>query len=55
MFKNEKGTEQFKHINHIAFIMDGNGKWKHASGNFSCHEWFIKHSDIKKERKKWKK
>ena len=38
-----------------SFIMDGNGKWKHASGNFSCHEWFIKHSDIKKERKKWKK
>lgn len=27
MFKNEKEIEQFKHINHIAFIMDGNGRW----------------------------
>lgn len=35
-----------------SFIIDKEGKWHHDKGDFSCFDWFIKHTD---ERKKLKK
>lgn len=35
-----------------SFIIDKEGKWYHEKGDFSCFDWFIKHTD---ERKKLKK
>lgn len=45
----------FKEDQANSFIMDSDGKWKHADGDFDAHEWFINYSDIKKKKKKWNK
>lgn len=38
-----------------SFIMTEDGRWEHSKGEFSSHDWFIKHTDVKKEKKNWKK
>lgn len=42
----------YKNDEKNSFIMDKSGKWEKTKGNFSCHDWFIKHSDDKKKIKK---
>lgn len=36
-----------------SFEMTQEGKWRRMEGNFSCHDWFIQYSDIKKIKKSW--
>lgn len=38
-----------------SFEMNPSGNWIRKKGDFSCHDWFIQYSDIKKEKKKWRK
>lgn len=44
----------FKEDRANSFIMKSDGKWQHSDGDFDSHEWFIRYSDIKKKKKKWK-
>lgn len=37
-----------------SFILDKNGKWHREKGDFSCHDWFIKHSGDHKKLNKLK-
>lgn len=43
-----------KSDNENSFIMNKNGKWTHAKGDFDAHKWFVEYSDIKKQKKGWK-
>lgn len=38
-----------------SFVMFDDTKWIHLRGEFNAHEWFLKYSDIKKRKKKWRK
>lgn len=38
-----------------SFIMNSDGKWQHDDGSFDAQDWFIQYSDIKKNKKKWRK
>lgn len=38
-----------------SFIETEDGHWVHAKGDFDSHEWMIYYSDIKKQKKGWKK
>ena len=45
----------FKEDRANSFVMTNDYKWKHMDGSFDAHSWFINYSDIKKQKKKWRK
>lgn len=42
----------YKNDNSNSFVMLKDGKWHKKKGDFSCHDWFIKHTNDRKKIKK---
>jgi polyphosphate kinase len=45
-------TDVYKSDQANSFIMTKDGEWVKSKGDFSCHDWFIKHTDDMKKIKK---
>lgn len=59
--KDENVTEQLGWIISVlnedkanSFIVNDDGHWVHAKGDFDAHQWMIYYSDVKKRKKSWK-